>query len=35
LHIHIKSLLYLLALVVLSSITKNGGIVSKMDLDPF
>jgi hypothetical protein len=28
-------LLYLLALVVLSSITKKGEIVRKMDLGPF
>jgi hypothetical protein len=30
-----KCLLYLLALVVLSSITKKGEIVSKMDPGPF
>jgi hypothetical protein len=33
--ISFKCLLYLLALVVLSSITKNGEIVSKMDPRPF
>jgi hypothetical protein len=35
LHIFIKIFVYLLALVVLSSITKKGEIVRKMDLDPF
>jgi hypothetical protein len=35
LHIYIKYLLYLLALVVLSSITKKEEIVRKMDPIPF
>jgi hypothetical protein len=35
LHIYIKYLLYLIALVVLSSITKNEEIVRKMDPSPF